>query len=603
MTHIGTPLPASASTDSDAEDHDWDFRLLWPLEPHTEDTVFNCLNLAAVRDGIPGLLDTAQALSSALSAVTERLTSMPDSAQGDELRRLWSRWKSCDGALVAFCRALDQQISVSVTRGQAGKTLLKVGSTAWKRKMKVTYSAILEAVLSPEARMELWRASVSGRDDTLAAELSGPSRLLSAMLAVELVPRLLAAKAANALKAAVPVPPVESVPPVEALGSQGARVHPTVREVVEVDARLKFHDIEATELEYILGWVIFRLRQLRHIVFRADHPGAAHKKHNEQAVKFIQECLNEGDGADISSSLRMGPQQRLVLPHPELVTFLLRFESFLRSFLLTPRRLLLLNAELPRETLRYLSTSPYLRRIWGEAVTAICDKCGFAVLPPTVSVAVLQQFVMIYMRSRFKTLRTVSGLVAESSLAHALRKGLKTHKSVSSEQKALWALVAASTARAAKREKELAALAAREAETPVPGREVVLSLKDNKHGYRFRLCTCRCKNAATLVCVSAKSSSWENTPGIGGPAEKDDVVLNVVGSERQSLRGSGRSRKRERGADGTEPAYLAQEKLVDGSGTALAGKYPVVVTLWRGYAAPCVCEFLDGKATLLSPPK
>ncbi len=105
-----------------------------------------------------------------------------------------------------------------------------------------------------------------------------------------------------------------------------------------------FDNVEVEELDYLAGWVVRWLLDLKHVMTGVD----AHL--NGAALKMITAML-ASIGKFLPSSAKLAPTARLVTAHVSVRIFHRQLELYIRQHLMTPQMLLVHGADLPRVTL------------------------------------------------------------------------------------------------------------------------------------------------------------------------------------------------------------------------------------------------------------
>jgi hypothetical protein len=186
--------------------------------------------------------------------------------------------------------------------------------------------------------------------------------------------------------------------------------------------------IQVGELDKRTGWIVHKLRQLRHIPTLATSGQAA--KPTAEAATRIVNLLDCGEGAylakDEHGSTGLAPGQALTQGSTEFCHFMVIVEWLTATVLLTRQNLMRHQANLLLWTLQVLSKCKLLRQLWANCLSDLGFEAN-TTEQRVAAVAVLRAIIIFWMKSRARTYRLNNGLVAETNRSCALRTFLKTY--------------------------------------------------------------------------------------------------------------------------------------------------------------------------------
>lgn len=340
----------------------------------------------------------------------------------------------CDG-INDFIEALDAKVDFSSLQKNARGELVAYGGKAWKQVVRTCTVGLLSTVVPLSTRMALWRkhirAALVHAEDIIA--------VTSYLIACEAMDKIVSTKVTEVMPASetsVAVPNKAAGEPTtryDAIRGPHITIIAPRREdglaesawMTSVSGAAAQHfisPIEQVELRHIGGWVVKKLRALQTIFSKAS---------TNQEAKALINKLEASVGTHLSDDEYLAPQQRLTVSVMPVSNFLMQLEWWLRTYVLTPQRLMEFGEDHPRWAFMMLSSSPFVRTLWGAALAELNITASSIVI-----VGVLERFVRIYMRSRMKTLRVNAGLVPESSANSAIRNKLKTFSHAQAQQAA-----------------------------------------------------------------------------------------------------------------------------------------------------------------------
>jgi hypothetical protein len=321
--------------------------------------------------------------------------------------------------IVSFVEYLAADISFKFRRGNS-ETALKFGGRAWQRDMTTAFVMMLSRFFDPTVRIAAWKRAIAHHGDFGGSTVQPSDEIVaivSFVTACEAFNRIVAVGIALA---DVDSGEIESEPGVQ------PRPNPSEAHEISLEDILGLLEVaERRQLRYITGWVCKRLLEKRKFIQKG--PQTVVEASNKAALNFVL-SMDRGIGAYLSEDVKLHSGQRLHVAAVETEAFLLKLEWYIRNQLLTSENLWYFRENLPYWVNWTLSRSAYVRKIWQELVIAI-EATGsqpqMSKLTPEASVALLESFVRIYLRSRVKTHRINSGLVPESADNTAIRQQVK----------------------------------------------------------------------------------------------------------------------------------------------------------------------------------
>ena len=183
-----------------------------------------------------------------------------------------------------------------------------------------------------------------------------------------------------------------------------------------------YDSVIVSNVRYLLG---YHIKSLQGKVWK--HKGV---------LKMLS-WMDTSTGRYMPADMKAAATQRLVHPHPVIVTFMLKLETLVQREYLNPTKALALYSELFITMQRELAVSPVLRQLWAK-VTAKCNEELVAADEEPISakdsVLVLEHLVIKYLNSKQKTWRLGTGTVPEAMNSEAIRTALKANRAASNSE-------------------------------------------------------------------------------------------------------------------------------------------------------------------------